>query len=54
MYKLIDRACYAQTSRFLTLKSHLHASCRFAGYVFKRVGKLTLSAIGGGILVLQV
>lgn len=26
----------------------------FAGYVCKRVGKLTLSAIGGGILVLQV
>ena len=27
---------------------------RFAGYLFKRVGKLTLSMIGGGILVLQV
>lgn len=26
----------------------------FAGYLFKRVGKLTLSMIGGGILVLQV
>jgi len=26
----------------------------FAGYIFKRVGKLTLSAIGGGILVLQI
>ncbi|PFX26816.1 FUN14 domain-containing protein 1-like [Stylophora pistillata] len=26
----------------------------FAGYVFKRVGKLTLSAIGGGILLIQV
>jgi len=27
---------------------------RFAAYVCKRVGKLTLSAIGGGVLVLQV
>ena len=27
---------------------------RFAAYVCKRVGKLTLSAIGGGILVFQV
>ncbi|XP_068686401.1 FUN14 domain-containing protein 1-like [Montipora foliosa] len=26
----------------------------FAGYVCKRVGKLTLSAIGGGILVMQI
>lgn len=32
----------------------LSVNLRFAAYVCKRVGKLTLSAIGGGILVFQV
>ena len=36
------------------LRYLVSVNLRFAGYVCKRVGKFTLSAIGGGILVLQV
>ena len=44
------------TTNYWQLKcnSFVFPLSRFAGYLFKRVGKLTLSMIGGGILVLQV
>lgn len=37
-----------------TAQLNFCATLRFAGYVCKRVGKITLSAIGGGILLIQV
>ena len=48
-------ACmYDLNHKLMATHSFVFPLSRFAGYLFKRVGKLTLSMIGGGILVLQV